>query len=152
MKSHRMEFFFPPDQKESNGYSYSRIYREDGNKGPNISTWIERFSSRLSETPSDAEAVEALNLICNLICARMRVYRSRPPPIHSWEPGHNPPFSDEVQARVLTVSVELDDKALFLETFEICPEKAATLTFQAVGIAFLRYDLESLLPRLDSMD
>ncbi|KUJ09541.1 uncharacterized protein LY89DRAFT_787848 [Mollisia scopiformis] len=144
-KSYRMEFFFPVKSFERLSY---RSYMGDDNDQSDISTWIDRFSNRVSEHPDDAEAAECLSQICKMVVSRTRLHLARLP-THSWERS-TPPFPDDVLARVVGISVDLDDRVMFIETFKLCPNKAASSTFRAVGIALLRNDLESLLPDLST--
>lgn len=64
-------------------------------------------------------------------------YRSTPPV----------PFSDQAIVRVVALCVELNEKDMFLEAYEMYSKKVAIETFESVGAAFLRYELESLLPK-----
>jgi hypothetical protein len=139
-----MELFFPINKDERLRYTYRRLGSDEDGQA-DILTWIERFSSRLSENAGDAEAAENLSQICKLVLTRSRLHKFNPP-ASLWA-RETPPFPDEVLARVLRVSVDLSDKVSFMGLFEMCPEEADLVTFRAVGMALLRFDLESLLPK-----
>jgi hypothetical protein len=65
---------------------------------------------------------------------------------YSWQRSAAP-FSENVVARVVSLSVELDSETMFLGAFDLYSKEVATSTFQSVGVALLRFGLESLLPK-----
>jgi len=91
-----------------------------------------------------------------MVTRRIKAWKSKPVPTCSWREKTSPPFSNEVLARVVKLSVELDQKSLFIDAYQTfahrnphnsVPENSPPETFQSAGMAFLRYDLEYLLPK-----
>jgi hypothetical protein len=141
-KSHRMEFFFSQkSDKHRLYYSHS-----SDSKKSQVTTWIDRLSGELLQPSKSEAAQESLKQICEMVTSRMQTFISGPTPAHSFERKY-PPFSDEDIFRVIKTCVDVDMKDLFLAAYEICPEKLTPFMFQSVGLALLRYDLESLLDK-----
>jgi len=57
------------------------------------------------------------------------------------------PFSDNAVARVVSLAVELNEEKMFLVAFDLWTKKVNLETFESVGMALVRYRLDSLLPR-----
>ncbi len=142
----RIDFFFPVKRVGLRGYGGWRRSSSVDDGRPNILTWIKRFSANLDANARDKESAESLSQICELVVARTLAYNRRPTPTQSYI-REDPPFSDEVLSWVLKACVDLNDKDMFVDAFDVCPYKAEPSTFRAVGRAFLRYGLESLLPK-----
>ena len=142
-KNHRMEFFLGPSSKEDDGYASWQ--HQEINERPKVIEWIDRLSLELAANSDDEAIREDLAQICKVVIRRIKKFKLSPPPTYSWKKP-TAPFSGEVIARVITTTVELDNKALFLEAFAAYSGKPNASTFQAVGIALSRYRLESLLP------
>jgi hypothetical protein len=84
--------------------------------------------------------------ICTLVLDTIRRWKRKV--AHGVPEIQNPPpYSNADIARVVAACVDLDNKDLFLEAFELCPYKIPTSTFKSVGAALLRYQLQSLLPK-----
>jgi hypothetical protein len=108
--------------------------------------WIERLTAEIARDSNDESAREDLYQICKMVIRQCKKWKNAPAPVRSWQT--NPaPFPVEVVARVITLSVELNDEKLFLDAFDLYSIEVATETFQFVGIALLRWGLKSLLPK-----
>ena len=159
-RSCRVEFFLDPNAVKKSRYSW---HSNTQTETPKVIEWVDRLSRELSDSPSDQNIQEDLENICKLVIHKLKSWNPDPPSGYSYGVSRIPPFSDEVLARIIALSVELDKKSLFLEAYEIWSARSLAtistesssgnlypLMLRSIGIALLRYDLESLLPRLSS--
>ena len=138
-KRYRIAYFLTP--------SFPRIISNywgmTKNKGvryePDVTGWIDRLSASLSDPDCRGDVEE----ICKLVTNEMRSWKKN----EALGMKAPQPFNDADIARVVAAYVDLDNKDMFLESFEMCPYKVLPLTFRFVGAALLRYELESLLPK-----
>lgn len=138
-----MEFFITSGVEKK---SYMSWIEPNETPTPRAMQWIERLTAELARDSNDDSAREDLYQICKMVIRQSKKWKNAPAPVRSWQ--RTPvPFSEEVVAQVVTLSVELDDKKLFLDALDLYSIKVATETFQSVGIALLRWGLESLLPK-----
>jgi hypothetical protein len=107
---------------------------------PDVSGWIDRLSATSLSDPDCRGDVEE---ICKLVTDEMRGWKKN----EALGMKTPPPFNDADIARVVAAYVDMDNKGMFLESFEMCPYKVLPSTFRSVGAALLRYELESLLPK-----
>jgi hypothetical protein len=104
------------------------------------------LTAELGKDEADEAIREDLRQICQTVIQKTQKFKTAPEPKHHWQ-IQPAPFSDEAIARVVALSVELNDEKLFLDAYDIYSKKVPIETFHSVGIALLRYGLESLLPK-----
>ncbi len=107
--------------------------------------WLQRASERLSIPESSRIAREELRDICEFIMKKTKLWKVRMTTAPMIQ-GEAPPYTSDVLARVVTSSVELDDKELFVEVYGLCNERTDLSIFHPVGRALSHFNLESLLP------
>jgi hypothetical protein len=155
-KSYRINFFLEPPTSQNNSYSFSHYSSTSEQAKPRVLEWIDWLLAKSIEDPSNTSNKYDLAQICKMVTRRIKAWRLKPAPALSWRETTSPPFPNEVLARVVKLSVELDEKVLFVDAYglwadrgphEAVLEKSSPETFQYAGIAFLRYDLEHLLPK-----
>lgn len=140
-KTHRMEFLLT-------GSSPYRLYSASKEtEKPKVIQWIDRLSARLAGGSTDDAAREDLEQICKSVIRKLKQWKNTPPPVDSWRKSAAAPFSDDVVARIVSLSVELDIETIFVAAFDFYSKEMAASAFQSVGVAVLRFGLESLLPK-----
>ncbi|TAQ83888.1 hypothetical protein B7494_g7785 [Chlorociboria aeruginascens] len=60
------------------------------------------------------------------------------------------PFSQDIVAKVIATAIDLEEKDMFLDTFQMCSKSVSSSVFRCAGIAMLRWDLRSLLTNLST--
>lgn len=138
-KRYRIAYFLTPSFPRT----ISNYWGMTKNKGvrykPDVTGWIDRLSASLSDPDCRGDVEE----ICKLVTHEMRNWKKK----EALGMKNPQPFNDADIARVVAAYVDLDNKDMFLESFEMCPYKVLPSTFRSVGAALLRYELESLLPK-----
>lgn len=151
-----MNFFIPFVGKARSPYEYSPWASQDEPKQEKVFRWIDRLTAELATNPTADAVREDLRQICEIVIERTRAYKILAPHLDerkkagdfsAYRPTPPLPFSNEAIARVVALCVDLDEKRMFLESYEIYSKKVAIETFKSVGVALLRYELESLLPK-----
>lgn len=158
-KSHRIDFFLEPQTRRPASHDYYSYGYHSEKKPelakPKVIPWIDLLLTKSVDNPADGSSKADLRYICNLVIQRMRRWKSRPADPLPRRIPLTTPYSCDDLARVVTLTVELEEKELFVDAFgvwsrrglqEAAPENSYPETFRAVAIALLRYDLESLLP------
>lgn len=134
-------------------YSWASL---DEPKKEKVIQLIDRLTAELSRDPTAVAVREDLRQICEIVIRRTRSYKKLIVKLDELQkagkvPGYRPtppvPFSEEAIARVVALCVDLNEKEMFLEAYELYSKKLAMEIFESVGVALLRYGLESLLPR-----
>ncbi|TVY44089.1 hypothetical protein LOCC1_G004493, partial [Lachnellula occidentalis] len=156
-RSHRIELFLDPDTRPR--ITYLQSGKEP--QKPRVLEWIDRLSAKNIQVTNDQSNREDLKQICKMVIRHTTTWKSKPAPIAAWR-AEVAPFSDEVLMRVVTLSLELDDQSLFVGAYGAWTQKSSSSpsatrpgnispkAFESVGTAFLRYGLESFLPRLSA--
>lgn len=145
-RSHHIEFFLS-SAKERRTYR-STLQFQDKEK-EKVIQWIDRLTAELAENPTCDAPREALHQICQTVIQKTQKFKLAPQPKYSWQTPI-PPFSDEAIAQVVSLCVELDDQKLFVDAYELYSKRVALQTFESIGKALLRYDLQSLLPKMSA--
>jgi hypothetical protein len=138
-KRYRIAYFLTPSFPRSIS-NYWGITEQGVRYEPDVTGWIDRLSSASLTDPDCRGDVEE---ICKLVTDEMRSWKKN----EALGMKTPQPFNDADIARVVAAYVDLDNKDMFLESFEMCPFKVLPSTFRSVGAALLRYGLESLLPK-----
>ncbi|TVY39813.1 hypothetical protein LSUB1_G005263 [Lachnellula subtilissima] len=96
-----------------------------------------------------------------MVIRHTKAWKSKPAPTAAWR-ADLAPFPDNVLMRVVTLSLELDEKSLFIGAYGAWTQKSSSTpsstrpgytspeAFQSVGTAFVRYSVESFLPTLSA--
>ena len=134
-KEYRIDHFLTPTFPRTVKTYWGGMSTKGTFYGPDVSGWIDRLSGDRQD----------LAEICKLVTDAMRVWKRQ-------DPGGNihrapQPYSAVDIASVMAACVDLDNKNLFIETFEMCPYDVPASPFKSVGSGLLRYGLESLLPK-----
>lgn len=143
-KSRRIEFLLSPSSTKKDEYWY-RHY-EKVPEEPRVIAWLDSLTEELCRNPSSITVREDLVQICDMVIRQTYVWKARPPPIQQWQLTGPAPFSDEVLTRIVTTTVVLDSKKMFVDAYYHCSGKRSLPMFRSVGTALVRYDLQSLLP------
>jgi hypothetical protein len=139
-----MEFFLSYAKEGRRSYlSFSTRDETDKEK---VIQWIDRLTAKLGKDSADDVVREDLLQICQTVIRKTQKFKTAPEPKYRWH-TKPAPFSEEAIARVVTLSVELNDEKMFLDAYDIYSKKVAIETFDSVGVALLRYRLQSLLPK-----
>jgi hypothetical protein len=138
-----MEFFLS-SAKEKRTSQYSLQFREKEKE--KVIQWIDRLTAALAKNVTDDAIREDMRQICQTVIRETQKFRLAPQPKYSWQTPIAP-FSDEAIARVVSLCVELGDQKLFLNAYELYSKRVAPETFESIGKALLRYELQSLLPK-----
>lgn len=101
----------------------------------------ERGKERLDE----ATKVKLYEL-CRTALRSVRLWNERWPQ-HVARNQSPSPLSGHAISQIITLSIELDDKNMFLEAYPLCRGIVPVPTFRAVGMALVRYELLDLLPK-----
>ena len=144
-KSQRMEFLLSPNANRDLS-DYNPWSPDNKRESPDVLDWINRLTKELSLNPGDERVQDELEQICKMVIRRTKAYLTRPIPTKSWQ-TISAPFSDQVVTRIITTTIELNNKTLFVDAYDSCSLKTDLPIFRLVGCAILRYDLESLLPK-----
>jgi hypothetical protein len=145
-KKYRLGYFLTPGFPRIIDRYYGMLEEEIARYAPDVTGWVDRLSASFMNQPNDSDSKKDLEEICNLVIKPIQKWKNK---MSQGVLGKEipPPFTSQDVARVAAACVELNNKELFLEAFEACPNKIPTGTFRAVGVAFLRYGLESMLPK-----
>lgn len=145
-KTYRISWFFTPSFPRAVGNSWDWTTEKGTTYTPDVTGWIDRLSGSYLNQSGDSDDRKDLVEICTLVLDSIRGWKRKE--AHGVPEKQNPPpFSSADIARVVAACVDLDNKDLFLEAFELCPYKVPASTFKSVGAALLRYQLQSLLPK-----
>jgi len=107
---------------------------------------LDNMTTELSSNPDSESTKTELSHICDTVTRQMTGWKARSYSRVSYTLSYAP-FSDEVVARVIAITLELDKKEKFLAAYDVCSKKMPLGVFRSIGIALVRYDLESLLPK-----
>jgi hypothetical protein len=138
-----MEFFLS-SAKERSTSRYSLQFQDKEKE--KVIQWIDRLMAELAKNATDGALRENLRQICQTVIRKTQKFKVAPQPKYSWQTP-TAPFSDEAIARVVSLCVELGDQKLFLDAYELYSKRVALQTFESIGKALLRYELQSLLPK-----
>jgi hypothetical protein len=141
-KQYRINYFLTPTFPHIVRNYWGGMERKGTTYAPDVTGWVDRLSASFNQS-GDSGDRQDLEEICKLVTDFMRDWK-----LKEARGGKTPqPFSSADIARVSVACVDLDNKDLFLEAFEMCSYKMPPLAFKSVGAALLRYGLDSLLPK-----
>jgi hypothetical protein len=140
-----MEFFLSSARERSTS-RYSLQFQDKEKEKEKVIQWIDRLTAELAKNATDGALRENLRQICQTVIRKTQKFKHAPQPKYPWQTPIAP-FSDEAIARVLSLCVELDDQKLFVDAYELYSKRVALQTFESIGKALLRYELQSLLPK-----
>ncbi|KAE9375131.1 hypothetical protein N431DRAFT_555630 [Stipitochalara longipes BDJ] len=142
-KQYRIDYFLTPSFPHIVKTYWGGTEMKGTAYTPDVTGWIDRLSTSFNQS-GDSGDRQDLEQICKLVTNAMQNWKKK----EAQGIKLSQPYSSADIARVVAAFVDLDNKDLFLETFEMCPYKVPASTFKSVGAALLRYGLNSLLPKL----
>jgi len=130
------------DEDDDDVYGYLRSTQPSKPENPKVKIWLDSVVKQLHQNPADDAAQEEFDQISRMITREMVHWRAR-------DGSKSPPFSSEVPTIIVTMAVELGKRdILFSEIYRLCFALRSRELFQLLGVALLRFKLESLLPEL----
>jgi hypothetical protein len=120
-----MELFLRPNSEKD--YGYSSWSEPKTTENLQVVDWIDRLSSELSGKTNDHALRDDLAQICKMVIRQTQKFKLKPAPVHSWQTP-SAPFSDDVIASIMTTTLDLDNEALFLDTYAIYSGKPKRLS------------------------
>lgn len=141
-KQYRIEYFLTPTFPRIERNYWGGTDAKGPTYAPDVKGWVDRLLASFNQSgnPSDRQDLEE---ICKLVTTSMQNWRKK----ESQGINEQQPFSGTDISSVVAASVALDNKDVFLETFELCPYKIPSSIFISIGTALLRYGMLSLLPK-----
>jgi len=142
-----MNFFFGFEMEDDMEDDHSTRNRklETISYEPRLMKWIQRASSSLSRNSEDVTARENLRDACQLVIDKITAWKMNSYML-PWSQPKPLPVSDELIFRVLSASMELNNRDMFVAAYGICREKLDFSMFYTVGVALCHFDLDSVLP------
>lgn len=134
-RSHRIPFFL-----QSSNFLVS-------NGRPEAIKWLGSLSEDLVNKPESVkQTIRDMKTICNLVLENMRSWKN----VVLIRDTRPQPYSDEVLARVLQATINLQDNKLFAEGCIVCVDSLNLPAFEIVGSAIVESNLGELLPSVHS--
>jgi hypothetical protein len=148
-----MEFFLK-DISSSRPEPWGYREKSPSSKDSNVMGWIDHLSKGTSPECSDPDTRDDLTQVCRMVINESRdwqVRRKSTANQGSWMSlarGLKPPYSSEVVARAIVISLGVDD-GLFEEAIEVSSDEALALTSSSYEIAesLLRRNQEALFDK-----
>ena len=146
-KYHRAEFFVGP-YLDTASESYQRGERATGTpKG--VASMVEELSNDLAHSPGNLSILSGLEKICKLVIRRSQELMASDAS-YRWSEArtkHTPFFSGELRIRILLTCIDIGNKELFLEAYDLFQDRLPISSFRNIGVAVRRFNLESMLPK-----
>ncbi|KAK0102673.1 hypothetical protein ONS95_006275 [Cadophora gregata] len=147
-KSHQVEFRINP-YLDSASQSYQQAER--GTRRPKeVDSLIEELYGDLAQSPGDPGILHGLEQICKLVIRRSHDLKiSETPHLRTeWHTKDTPFFPEKTRNRILSTCVDIGNKELFLEAYDLSPKRLPLSAFRDIGVAIARFDINSILPEL----
>lgn len=139
-KESRLSCFITPTRPITETSPWGTVTEKGPAYIPDVTGWIDRLTAKILTVSGGPEDLKDLEMICQDVLCRLKGWKTV-------TPNDPPPHPDVDLARVISACVELDKKEMFLTGFTLCPAKVPSSMFKSVGIALVRWDLESVLPQ-----
>ncbi|KAH6692885.1 hypothetical protein BKA61DRAFT_742360 [Leptodontidium sp. MPI-SDFR-AT-0119] len=140
-KESRLSCFITPTRPITETSPWGTVTEKGPAYIPDVTGWIDRLTAKILTVSGGPEDLKDLEMICQDVLCRLKGWKTV-------TPNDPPPHPDVDLARVISACVELDKKEMFLTGFTLCPAKVPSSMFKSVGIALVRWDLESVLPQV----
>jgi hypothetical protein len=119
--------------------------------------WEDKITSQLKNQlrtvlrhPRDEESKErlqAFHYIFTVVLRSFKRFKSSLPQEKELQTFNKHLFSSQFMSEIVSRSLIFDTQEVFMNTYQICYGQVSISMFPAVGIALLRYELESFLSR-----
>ncbi|KAL2061184.1 hypothetical protein VTL71DRAFT_7457 [Oculimacula yallundae] len=140
-RAYRFKWFLSPDSPQISRNSWGGTTRRGVQYTPDVTSWIDRLYADATSESGDLNARNDLKKICNTVLDCMQEWSSRVSGTETTQP-----YTDADLARVISCCVGLDLEDLFLKSYKMCPARVPSSTFESIGSAYVRWELDALFP------